>query len=252
MKGLLLTGGKVYTGKGGFEQAVYIEEGVIKKVGSDSEVAAFAPDDAEKIDLGGRLAVPGFNDSHMHLLNVGYNMSQLDLSGTKNIDEAIGAIKSYIDDKRIPEGSWVMCYGWNDDNWEDKRHIDRYDLDRASEKHPVIALRICCHVASLNSAALEKIGIGKGRPPPASGAFKVDESGEPTGVMQEMFGAIFEKLPEPSVEEIKGRLLPSSLSQLTPGSGYFTGGGGIGTDPGSERRYDNSSGQKLQGCHSGL
>ena len=53
MKGLLLTGGKVYTGKGGFEQAVYIEDGVIKKVGSDSEVAAFAP---ERIapDLAGR------------------------------------------------------------------------------------------------------------------------------------------------------------------------------------------------------
>ena len=86
MSGLLLTGGKIYTGKGGFEQAVYIEDGVIKKVGSDSEVTAFAPDDAEKVDLSGRLALPGFNDSHMHLLNVGYNMSQLDLSGTKNID----------------------------------------------------------------------------------------------------------------------------------------------------------------------
>lgn len=217
MKGLLLTGGKVYTGKGGFEQAVYIEDGVIKKVGSDSEVTAFAPDDAEKVDLGGRLALPGFNDSHMHLLNVGYNMSQLDLSGTKNIDEAVGAIKSYIADKQIPEGSWVMCYGWNDDNWEDKRHIDRYDLDRASEKHPVIALRICCHVASLNSAALEKIGIGKGSPQPESGAFKVDESGEPTGVMQEMFGAIFEKLPEPSVEEIKEMIVSAAQAAAEAG-----------------------------------
>lgn len=203
MDKLLLYNGKVYVGKDRFQEAVYIEDGVIKKVGENAEVMDFAPSDAERKDLGGRLVVPGFDDSHMHLLNVGYNMSKLDLSGTKSIGEAIEAIKKYIAERNIPDGGWVFCHGWNEDNWTDRRHVDRNDLDMASDRHPIVATRVCYHIASLNSEALNRLGIGKGTPQPESGAFVVDENGEPTGVTQEMTGAITLNMSEPPVEEIK-------------------------------------------------
>lgn len=217
MERIFLYNGKIYTGNDGFREALYIEDGVIRKVGSRDEVAAFVPEDAQKIDLGGRLAVAGFNDSHMHLLYIGNNLTQLDLSGTKSIDEAIEAIRSFIAEKNIPEGKWVMCYGWNEDNWTDGRHINRYDLDKASDRHPIAASRVCVHIAALNTAALNEVGISKGSPQPESGAYKTDENGEPTGILQEMFGLIFNHIPEPNIEEIKEIIC--AAAEMAAGSG---------------------------------
>ncbi|MBR3718421.1 MAG: amidohydrolase family protein, partial [Firmicutes bacterium] len=78
---------KVYVEKGCYAQAVYQEDGWIKAVGTTDEILALAAEDAEKIDCGGKTIVPGFNDSHMHILQVGMAMTQLDLSGCKSVED---------------------------------------------------------------------------------------------------------------------------------------------------------------------
>ena len=71
----ILYNGKIRTADGSFKEALLIEDGLIKRTGSNDEIKKENSPDAEMIDLKGRLAVPGFNDSHMHFLNVGYNFS---------------------------------------------------------------------------------------------------------------------------------------------------------------------------------
>ncbi|MBQ4410375.1 MAG: amidohydrolase family protein, partial [Firmicutes bacterium] len=65
---------KVYVDKGVYAGALYQEDGRIKAVGSTDEILALAAPDAEKIDCEGRTVIPGFNDSHMHLINLGKQM----------------------------------------------------------------------------------------------------------------------------------------------------------------------------------
>lgn len=110
-------------------------------------------------------------------------------------------------EKRNPKGKmdsvlWLEC-----DNWKDKRHLCRYDLDKISTEHPILASRVCTHVASVNSKALEVLGIKKGTPQPEVGEFLVDEEGQPTGVLYEMLPQIGKSLSEPTVEEIKEMLI---------------------------------------------
>lgn len=213
----ILFNGKLRVSDGSFREAVLIEDRLIKKVGSDEEILKEKDVNTEVIDLRGRLALPGFNDSHMHFLNVGYNFSQADLSGTRSIEEAIEVCRKYIEKNNIEKGGWVQCYGWNDDNWKEKRHLLRQDLDRVSTEHPIIALRVCTHIVSANSKALELLGIRKGASQPETGGFFTDENGEPTGVLYEMAGQINNSMPEPSVEEIKEMLVTMGRAAAAKG-----------------------------------
>lgn len=84
MRKLVLRNGKIYVERGRFAQALYAEDGVIQAVGTEEEVLTAAGkrdgsgnglDGAEIIDLEGRTVIPGINDSHMHLLNVGMDFA---------------------------------------------------------------------------------------------------------------------------------------------------------------------------------
>ena len=91
---------KVYVERDTFAEAVYQEDGWIKAVGSNEDVKALAAPDAEKIDCGGRLLLPGFNDSHMHMCFTGQCMLVPDLSKVHNKDELVAVIKKYVEDRR--------------------------------------------------------------------------------------------------------------------------------------------------------
>ena len=88
--------GQVYTGASELSQAFAEEEGVITAVGSDEEVLGrYAGVAAERVDLEGRFVCPGFNDSHMHLLNFGQalNMAQL-----AEHTDSLGGMMAYLRD----------------------------------------------------------------------------------------------------------------------------------------------------------
>ena len=66
--------GKIYVEREHFEQAMLVQDDRIVRVGSDGEVLAAAPNGCERVDLEGRTVVPGFNDSHLHILMLGDNL----------------------------------------------------------------------------------------------------------------------------------------------------------------------------------
>ena len=55
-------------------------DGIIRAVGSEEEVAAQAPAGTVVWDAAGRTVVPGFNDSHQHLLNTGIALTSIRLN----------------------------------------------------------------------------------------------------------------------------------------------------------------------------
>lgn len=77
MKKFALVNGKIYVERGRFAQALYAEDGVIRLVGRDDEIRSAAGRGAEILDCEGGAVIPGLNDSHMHLLGVGMEMSHL-------------------------------------------------------------------------------------------------------------------------------------------------------------------------------
>ena len=204
MSKTLFYNAKVYVERGVFAQAVYQEDGWIKAVGSNEDVCPLAADDAEKIDCGGKTIVPGFNDSHMHILQVGLAMTQLDLSGCKSVEEMIEAGRQYIKDNPGIQG--IFTQSWNDDLFDpDKKRLpNRYDCDAISTEIPVFLGRICGHSCAVNSLILEKMGVDRDHHTVEGGEIVLDENGEPNGYLFEEAQAKARlAVPQMTVEQAK-------------------------------------------------
>ena len=75
----ILVNANIYVERGNFQEAMLIENGIIKAVGTNAEIRALAPAGCEEIDAEGRTVIPGFNDSHQHLYNVGESLRMIKL-----------------------------------------------------------------------------------------------------------------------------------------------------------------------------
>lgn len=106
------------------------------------------------IDLEGKTVLPGFIDSHTHLMNLGLSMTRLDLSKTKNREEALARTEEYASSSH---SRVVVGYGWDETFWGDKDYINRKELDQIEKA--VILYRKDMHMAVLNSSALKTLGI---------------------------------------------------------------------------------------------
>lgn len=188
-------------------EAFVVEEGLFAKVGLSKDVLVQKNEGDEIIDLQGATVVPGFNDSHLHLLNYAYGKTKIDLSQLKSTEEVIAATKNYIEKNRIPEGQWVVGTGWNEYFYADKHILTRDDLDQISTMHPIVFTRNCVHTVVVNSLALEIIEITDKTPHPTGGIIKRDANGRATGLLNENARYLaYENLPDATEEEIKNML----------------------------------------------
>ena len=150
MAKLVLKNGKIYVEKGVFAQAVLMEDGVISAVGADKEIAALSGD-AEIIDCGGKTVVPGFNDSHMHLLMVGIGMAQADITNATSAEHLVEIGKRFLEEHPEAYKRGIQAVGWNQDLFTgNKRLPTRHDLDKISKEIPIIMVEFCrdCRASS--------------------------------------------------------------------------------------------------------
>ena len=132
----LYDNGRIYTGGRTTAEAFAVENGRFFFVGSREEGAALGCD--ERVDLGGAFVCPGFNDSHMHLLNFGQFLHSAHLNEhTGSLREMLEAIRTFAGEHPPKAGQWLVGRGWNDDYFTDVgRMPSRDDLDGISREIP--------------------------------------------------------------------------------------------------------------------
>ncbi len=217
---LILINGNIITMNDAYPkaEAMAINGGEFVKVGSNEEVLNFRTEDTKILDLRNKTVVPGFNDSHMHLLEFGYSLTKVDLNGSKSIDEVIERAKSFLKNSDMSEKDWVKGRGWNQDIFKEKRFLNRYDLDKISKETPIYMTRVCGHVIAVNSKALEIMGVSKNTPQIEGGHFDVDEKGEPTGIFRENArDYIFNCVNPPKREDIKLMIMEAADAYAAQG-----------------------------------
>ena len=195
-------GGSVYTGELPLCQAFAVRDGRFVFAGSNEEASAFAAD--ERIDLGGAFVCAGFCDSHMHVLNYGQSLTVAPLhEHTSSVEEMIDCLKS----TKPGRGGFILGRGWNQDFFAgEKKMPTRWDLDKVSLTHPVVATRACGHALVVNSRALEVLGI-TAQTPQMDGGEIVMENGEPNGVfLDNAMDLVLDAIPAPTREETKDML----------------------------------------------
>ena len=179
---------RIYIERGVFAEALLIDEnGRIAAVGTNDDILALLPENAETWDAKGRTVVPGFNDSHLHLLTKGTMLEDIELLGAERIADVQARCRRYIEENRPAPGTVLHGMGWNQDYFAEDgcRLLVRQDLDAVSTEYPIILERACGHILTCNSAALALAGITKESVPCEGGAYDRDEAGELTGIVRE-------------------------------------------------------------------
>jgi predicted amidohydrolase YtcJ len=188
---LVLHHGRIFTGEPTqpWVEALVIARGRIAFVGSNADVEASATADTPFIDLAGRLALPGFCDGHVHLLNLGIARQIVNLRGARSLEEAVERVRERA--QAMSPGQWVRGHGWDQNEWAQLSFPDRRALDEVAPDNPVVLAHTSGHATWVNSRALALAGISADTPDPAGGRIGRDpESGEPTGILFELAGAL--------------------------------------------------------------
>jgi predicted amidohydrolase YtcJ len=134
----------------------------------------------ERVDLGGRCVVPGFNDSHVHFPTWALAQRQVRLEGTASLDEALARVAAAAPD--VQPGGWLRGTGWRSGDWSPPVEPTKEALDRVTGDTPTALMARDYHSLWLNSAALSR---ANGDLEVAGGVVERDELGEPTGVLRE-------------------------------------------------------------------
>src|SRR4051794_34912283 len=109
---LVLLGGKIWTVNRARPEAeaVAVRAGRIVAVGKDADVKPFAGPKTRIIALAGRRVLPGFHDSHVHLLGSGQRLSQVQLKDAKDEAEFGKLLRAF--DRKLPRGRWMIGGDW--------------------------------------------------------------------------------------------------------------------------------------------
>jgi predicted amidohydrolase YtcJ len=188
---LVLVGGKIVTMDDARPeaQAMAVRGDRIVAVGDDAEIRPWIAERTRLIRLEGRLAVPGFIDSHGHFLSLGRSKMILDLSKAKTWDQIVGLVEQAA--RNTPSGRWILGRGWHQSKWTrpPEPNVEGYPihekLSRAVPKHPVLLTHASGHMALANAKAMELAGVDQETKSPAGGQILRDDAGHPTGAFRE-------------------------------------------------------------------
>jgi predicted amidohydrolase YtcJ len=181
-------------------QAIAVRGDRIVAVGSAADIQAMKAANTRVVDLGERFVMPGFNDAHLHLSSGGFEHLNVELAGTKSLQEMQQRIADRV--RNAAPGEWILGRGWDESKWTVQKLPARQDLDAVTQEHPAIFSRADGHMSVANTAALKAAGITKSTPNPPGGKIDRDAAGEATGILREgAAGLVSSKEPAPTSEQ---------------------------------------------------
>lgn len=178
--------GRVWTGDQAnpWAGAVAIKGDTVLAVGDSAELARYVGSDTRRLDNGSALVVPGFMDGHVHLLEGGLSLAQIQLGETRSPAEFIRSIKEYA--ATLPPGEWITEGNWDHELWEGSPLPRREWIDSVTPNNPVFISRLDGHMWLANSAALRAGGITRATGDIPGGVIVRDPgTGEPTGILKD-------------------------------------------------------------------
>lgn len=147
-----LINGKIFCENQTFCQALLVEDHTILKTGSNAEILNEKNDTI--LDLKGKVVLPAFNDSHMHISMLGEILCDIDLSSCRSIKEIQQTILSFYN--AHPNVSLLHGIGWNQDMLLEKRMLEKKDLDQILPHIPMVMERVCTHILTVNQAMIDQ------------------------------------------------------------------------------------------------
>ncbi|MGB3147633.1 MAG: amidohydrolase family protein, partial [Paracoccaceae bacterium] len=174
--------------------ALAVRGGRVIALGDDATIRAHAGHGTRQVDAGGRLVLPGFQDTHIHLHSGGVDLATaaqlFDATSLEQLLEVLAAHAAAMRDLPL-----VIGVGWNPALFGEG-NLTCHVIDRVVSDRPAILYDSSFHSACLNSHAMAMIGLERGAEDPFNGHFVTDGSGAPTGMLyEEAVGYAVKRLP---------------------------------------------------------
>ena len=178
MNELALVNGQVVTmeGRNPVAEGVLVRGGRIAFVGTSREVLDRRGPKAELIDLKGRALLPGFIDTHVHLISTGLSMMGPRLESCRTLDQVLEALAAEA--QRQP--AIVKASGLEPASSANGLYLTRWDLDRTIPNRMAYIVRRDGHSVVVNTRTLEALAL----PADTKGIERDPATGEPTGVLR--------------------------------------------------------------------
>lgn len=208
---LLLRNGKVFAADELLStySAVAVRDGRIAALGWDDLARRYRA--ARTIDLRGRLALPGFIDTHVHIS--GDAERHVDLAELENLAELQARVSRKAE--QLGAGEWITGYGWSEDELAERRRPLRRDLDDAAPANPVVLTRAGGHSSVASSLALEAAGLTPDTETPPGGIIEVDDAGRMNGILREGAQGLVRRLvPDPTRDELRASFVANLRALL--------------------------------------
>jgi hypothetical protein len=178
--------------------------GSIMATGSASELAHLAGPATQTIDLGGRFAMPGIVDFHMHVISgMTTRLRSFVIDAGDDFETILGRVRAAARDKK--DGEWLTGSAYGAKALADIESAGleaKRRLDEASGGRPVLITHVSLHGAFANAAALARTGVDSNTPDPAAGRI-VRIGGEATGLLEEnAMWIVAGVIPAPSGDEL--------------------------------------------------
>lgn len=212
-------------------QAMLVENGRIRKTGSNEALLACRDKDTVCVDLAGKTVLPGFIDGHSHFAGLATSLSQCDLSQAQNFADIVRLLREFIRKHEIPKGQWVTGTNYDHNFLQEKQHPDKFVLDAATSDHPVVIVHASSHMGVANSLGLKLQTLDSTVQDPVGGHYgRVNGRKELSGYMEETaFVQFRNKLPMPELDGILQ--LFKKAQQIYAGYGITTIQEGMVTPP---------------------
>ncbi|TYJ31371.1 hypothetical protein E1A91_A06G193700v1 [Gossypium mustelinum] len=231
---LIVKNGVIFTSDPSFPFAnsMAIRDGRILRIGNYSSLQDLSGYGTKELNLEGKVVVPGFIDSHVHLISAGLQMARVQVEGVNRKDEIVRRVKEAV--LNAKRGSWILGGGWNNDLWGGELPMASW-IDEVTPDNPVWLTRMDGHMGLANSVALKLAGVTNLTKDPNGGTIMQTADGEPTGLLIDAaMELILSWIPEVSVDERREAMLRASSFALTRGvttvvdvGRYFPGSSGV-------------------------
>ena len=194
---LIIHNAKIYTVNDAFDikSAVAIKDGKFIAIGGEEILSKYNANDL--LDIKGLAVYPGLIDAHCHFYQLGLAQEQVDLRGSKSVEEIIDRINAHLKENN---DDVILGRGWDQNLWEEKVFPNKAALDQAFPGKLVILERVDGHAAYVNSEVLNRAKITAKTK--VDGGEVILENGTPSGVLVDKASDLaYAILPAPSVEK---------------------------------------------------
>jgi predicted amidohydrolase YtcJ len=215
----------------GWVEAIGIRDGRVAFAGSEVDLETRADPHTERIALEpDQVAIPGLTDAHLHLAIAGIAARDVDLDGTKSVEEGMTLVGAAHEQLGDPD-AWLEGFGWDTDRWG--RWPTSDDLEAVAPGRRVALWAHDHHGLLVSHAALRSSGVDRDSADPPGGVIRrTDDGASPTGVLLEAAARLVTvHIPPPAQADVEEGIVAVGRDLLSLGVVACHDPGFVSPDP---------------------